>query len=48
VKPWLLFAAFGLGGVLAGAGLFLVPALERARIQGYVRVGDIEAAEGGR
>ena len=46
MKPWLLIAAFGLGGVLAGAGLFLVPALERARIQSYVRVGDIEAREG--
>jgi len=44
MKPWLLAGAFGLGGVLAGAALFAVPALERAKARNVVRVGELEAS----
>ncbi len=43
MKLWLLLAAFGLGGALAGVGLVGVPALERARSHGALEIGDFEA-----
>jgi vancomycin resistance protein YoaR len=43
MKLWLLLAAFGLGGALAGAALVGVPAWERARSHGALGIGDFEA-----
>jgi vancomycin resistance protein YoaR len=42
MKPWLFAAAFGFGGVLSGVGLLGIPALERAKDDDLVRVGDLE------
>lgn len=47
MKPWLLVLAFGLGGVLAIAGLLGAPALERAREYGLVRIGEVDVAQAG-
>jgi vancomycin resistance protein YoaR len=43
MKPWLLVAAFVVGGVLAGVAVAGLPAWERARGHGAVRIDDFEA-----